>query len=188
MHAIEILTSEHRLIEATLDALLVWSEQAGRRNSTCCAAELRPFLAFLREFVDECHHGKEEQVLFAAMKAHGVAGPCGPIEVMLHEHDQGRALMARLEGFAQKPQPWTGDDLTEVADLALTYAALMRQHIRKEDTILYPMAAARLPEAAQRELSQGFERFERLEKSRGTYAQLQRLAVSLVARYRPRAA
>jgi hemerythrin-like domain-containing protein len=187
MQGIELLTSEHRLIEATLDALLVFSERAGRGVEPG-RAELKPFVAFLREFVDDCHHAKEEQVLFAAMKAHGVSGPSGPVAVMLREHEQGRELLAELDALAQAPEPWNAGDRERVADAALGYVALMRQHIRKEDTILYPMAVARLPERALGEIAEGMERFERLEKTRGTHEHLRRLAESLIASYRQRAA
>lgn len=187
MNAIDILSNEHRLIERTLDAILVWSDEVRRGKPHGDNAELRRFVTFLREFVDDWHHAKEEQILFATMKAHGISGPHGPCGIMLHEHDQGRALISALDCFARQAEPWSDDDRDAVAEAAITYAALMRQHILKEDTILYPMAAARLPADTWAELAQRLERFDRVETGPGTHVLLHRLAESLVAAHQPRA-
>ncbi len=41
-------------------------------------------------FADQCHHGKEEDLLFPAMEAAGIPRESGPIGVMLEEHNIGR--------------------------------------------------------------------------------------------------
>ena len=57
-------------------------------------------LEFLRVFVDKCHHGKEEDLLFPALIAGGVPKE-GPIAVMLHEHEMGRRYVkAMSEAYA----------------------------------------------------------------------------------------
>src|SRR5665647_273873 len=44
---------------------------------------------FLKVFVDKCHHGKEEELLFPALTKVGIPQD-GPIAVMLFEHEMGR--------------------------------------------------------------------------------------------------
>jgi len=46
-------------------------------------------LDFLKVFVDKCHHGKEEELLFPALVKAGIPHD-GPIAVMLFEHEMGR--------------------------------------------------------------------------------------------------
>ena len=69
--------SEHRLIERTLDALA-----ASPTRSACKAGddkeELQRFVTFIRGFADAHHHGKEEDILFAAMVEAGFPRQAGP--------------------------------------------------------------------------------------------------------------
>ena len=45
---------------------------------------------FIEVFVDKCHHGKEELILFPAMEVSGIPVENGPLGVMMHEHTTGR--------------------------------------------------------------------------------------------------
>jgi hemerythrin-like domain-containing protein len=144
MDAIETLMNEHRTIERVLDALTAFADETRRRGATD-REELGRFVTFLREFADAHHHHKEEGVLFEAMIAHGFPREAGPVAVMLHDHDQGRALVGVLAERSAAPDAWSDDDRQAIADAAHGFADLLRAHIQKEDRILYPMAEQRLP-------------------------------------------
>ena len=109
MDAIETLMSEHRTIEEVLDALEGFAEGV-RRKGTTERDELRGFVTFLREFADAHHHAKEEDILFRTMVEHGFPRDGGPILVMLHEHDQGRALIAAMAAKLEGSSPWATAD------------------------------------------------------------------------------
>ena len=153
MDAIETLMNEHRTIERVLDALVGFADETARKGSTE-KDELARFVTFLRQFADAYHHAKEEDVLFASMVEHGFPSNGGPIAVMLHEHDQGRAYVGGLAEKAAQAGAWTATDRQEVSDLARAFSDLLHAHIQKEDAILYPMAVHRLPEEALDEVSQ----------------------------------
>ena len=68
----------------------------------------------------------------------------GPIAVMLAEHDQGRAYTRGMVDAAQRLKQGDGDAAQQLVDNALGYAGLLRQHIQKEDQILFPMAVGAL--------------------------------------------
>src|SRR5690242_137842 len=106
MDAIETLMSEHRVIERVIDGLVAFVEGT-RRSGATDPQELSRFVHFIREFADACHHGKEEGILFAAMVEHGFPRQAGPIAVMLHEHDEGRAFVAVLAEKAAQQEPWS---------------------------------------------------------------------------------
>jgi len=74
-----------------------------------------------------------------------------------------------------------GDEaaLTRVRDGLLSYAGLLRAHIQKEDTILYPMADQALTEQDQAELAEAFERVEREEIGAGVHEKYHQLAHEL---------
>lgn len=107
-------------------------------------------LDFLKVFVDKCHHGKEEDFLFPALEAAGVPRQGGPIAVLLAEHQEGRRLVKAMAG-AQG---------AERAKAVRTYVNLLRDHIAREDGVLFPLADERLAPDRQAGLAQAYERLE----------------------------
>jgi hemerythrin-like domain-containing protein len=182
MDAIETLMNEHRAIERVLDGLVAFAGEI-RRTGTTEKEELARFVTFIREFADACHHGKEEDILFAAMVDQGFPRDGGPIAVMLHEHDQGRALVAALRGRADQRDPWSDADRQEIAEIANGFADMLRAHIHKEDAILYPMAEQHLPPEAMERVSAECEQFEERQTGAGEHERYHALADELVSRH-----
>lgn len=184
MDAIEILMNEHRLIEQTLDALGGFADEL-RRKASDDKAELSRFVTFIREFADRHHHGKEEDILFAAMVEAGFPRSGGPIAVMLWEHDQGRAYVKVLAELAAQAAPWSAEDRQRLADAAAGYASLLHAHIHKEDAILYPMAEQRLPPELQARVEADCAAYEARHAGAGEQDRLHALAAELLARHAP---
>lgn len=182
MDAIELLMNEHRLIERVLDAIEGFAEEARRKGSTE-KEELGRFVAFLREFADGCHHGKEENILFRTMVDNGFPAHGGPIPVMLGEHEQGRAYIGALAARAEQEGSWSAADLQAVADAALGYSELLRSHIHKEDAVLYPMAEQHLPPEVMERVGEECERFEAEQTGAGVHEKFHALAEELVQRH-----
>lgn len=185
MEATDLLMEEHRLIEKALDALEGWTVHLGRATDADEKAELARFVAFIRGFADAYHHGKEEDILFVAMGEHGFPRHVGPIAVMLHEHDLGRSLVAVLDGLAKQSAEWSKDDLARIAQTAQEFSRLLRQHIRKEDQVLYPMADARLPEPVKAEMLRRFQAFEEQRTQSGEQRGLRDLGQALIDAHAP---
>jgi hemerythrin-like domain-containing protein len=184
MDAIETLMGEHRIIEHGIDALAAFADEARRRTADE-REELGRFVTFIREFADACHHGKEEDILFKAMVEAGFPSQGGPIAMMLAEHDQGRAFVKQLAELAAAEAPWSPEDRERLAEAAHGYAELLRQHIYKEDTVLYPMAEAQLPPQVMERVNEACERFEVEETGSGEHERLHRLAEDLAERHAP---
>lgn len=111
---------------------------------------------FIRQYADRFHHAKEEDVLFKALIDNGMPKDNSPVAAMLMEHDQGRGFVREMELAVQAAQAGTAGYCQEIADNALGYAALLRDHIAKEDDILYPLAERVLPEAMRSGILQGY--------------------------------
>jgi hemerythrin-like domain-containing protein len=184
MDAIETLMNEHRLIERALEALVGFVDEL-RRRAGDDRPELARFVTFIREFADRHHHGKEEDILFAAMVEAGFPRSGGPIAVMLHEHDQGRAHVRVLADLAAQPTPWSGEDRERLGEAAYGYANLLHAHIHKEDAILYPMAEQRLPAELLAKVDRDCDGFEALQAAAGAPERLHALAEELVVRHAP---
>lgn len=160
MKATDELRQEHTAIEQMLQALEAAAARILRREPVP-VADLEAMVEFLSVFADRCHHGKEEEFLFPALEAAGIGREGGPIGVMLYEHTQGRALIARLGQAIGGIKSGSEAASADFAAAARDYAALLRQHIDKENNVLFFMAQARLSDAQDEELMRAFERVER---------------------------
>lgn len=117
-------------------------------------------LEFLKVFVDKCHHGKEEDLLFPAMEKAGVPKEGGPIGVMLIEHQQGRGYIKGMSEAFDKLKEGERKASVKIAENGASYSALLTQHIDKENNILFPMADKVLSKATQDKLNEEFEKLE----------------------------
>lgn len=148
--AIQMLVDEHVKILAEIDSL----EKECNKLSTGEEIDKNFFtkkIDFIKNYADKFHHAKEEDILFTELCKDSVEMHCNPIPQMLHEHDLGRAFVKGMEeGVAE-------NDKDKVIKNAIGYAELLREHIYKEDNILYPMADEALPEDAQEEMLKKFE-------------------------------
>lgn len=180
MEAIRLLMKEHRLIELVCDALLPFAG-GERREQADDRAELQRFVAFFRGFADECHHRKEEDILFRAMIAAGLPRHGGPVAVILLEHDEVRRYVAALQDLAALPRPWSTADRDRLVHSASAYAELLFEHIRKEDAILYPLAEQHLPPEAKAQVDSTCARFD-VEQAAGVQ-RLRLLGEDLVSRH-----
>ena len=137
----DLLTREHRLIQRGAVALarLCAHVRHGGELDPDVAGE---FVRFFRDYADDHHHAKEEDILFPWMKASGFMQGAGPIEVMLMDHCQSREHMAAMDAARERVRASADDQ--EARELFIrhgeAYATLLWQHIWKEDNILYPMA------------------------------------------------
>jgi hemerythrin-like domain-containing protein len=181
MDAIETLMGEHRVIEGGIDALVAFADEVLRGSDD--RAELARFVTFIREFADAHHHGKEEDILFKVMVEAGFPERGGPIGVMLMEHDMGRARVKVLADHAAGSGSWTPEERGRIAEAAHGYAQLLREHIHKEDAILYPMAEQRLPPHLLDRVNEECQAFEAHEAGKGVPDRLRALAGELAARH-----
>lgn len=160
MTPVEILMNEHRNIERMLDCLeaMTITFLAERRIESGFAREA---VAFLQEYADRCHHGKEEARLFSALEEHGLEPDCGPTAVMRHEHDQGRERIKEMVDAIAAGERNDDEAPARFARAARTYLGLLREHIQKEDHCLFPMVNQMLDTQAMQDLQKHFAQFER---------------------------
>jgi hemerythrin-like domain-containing protein len=175
MKATEILMSEHRVIERVITALETAVDQMAKGKT------IRPdfFITsadFIKGFADGCHHKKEEGVLFTTMAANGASMERGPIAVMLFEHEQGRIFTRGMREAALRLQAGEPEAKDEIVRNTLGYAALLRQHIAKEDQILFPMADRLIPSSQYDQVTDAFEHVEHEETGEGVHEKYLALA------------
>lgn len=148
-----MLRDEHRRILQVVDAMTAHLDR-GRRSAS--PDILRDCVEFFRLYTDALHHGKEEDLLFESLTERGFSRNSGPISVMLHEHQIGRALVRQMAGLLDQleadPEAWR-----EYDHAARSYAGLIHRHIEREDHGLFGMANQAIEEPECRRLCDAYD-------------------------------
>lgn len=121
---------------------------------------------FLKIFADKCHHGKEENYLFKELVNKGITNEGGPIGVMLQEHAQGRDYIAQMSSSFDER------NIKGFNNAAELYRDLLRQHIEKENDVLFMMADKVINEQEQNLLFEQFEQHEENVIGHGVHEKL----------------
>jgi hemerythrin-like domain-containing protein len=159
MKATEHLKKEHEAVLRMLDIMnaVALKLENGENVET---GDFDAMLNFLRVFVDKCHHGKEENILFPKLVDSGIPNEGGPIGMMLYEHTNGREF---IRGFAEGIARYKEGDkgaISLITGNIRGYGELLTSHIFKENNILYEMADMHLSDQEQKELLARFEQLE----------------------------
>lgn len=182
--ATRILREEHDAILGMLDALEAAAHraEAGHPIPPHILTDLQEFFTL---FADRCHHGKEEELLFPLLERKGVPNAGGPLHCMLTEHDDGRALVKAMAANAEGCTNGDSSARMAWAQAARGYANLLRNHIWKENEILFRLAERLMSTEEQAELAEQFTKVEEQKMGPGTHARLhsnmRRLVQEMVA-------
>src|SRR3989338_2871891 len=139
-HMIDTLQKEHEKILSFLDKLEAVNQKIQKIKS--CQAEDKEW-AELKHIVEhligaEPHHQREEQILFPELEKRCVFGPP---QVMLQEHEELRKHKHELERLGQEAETLNFNDLKKQLDATAKFLVFnLRDHIFKENNILYPTA------------------------------------------------
>lgn len=174
----ETLTSslrrDHEVILKFLDKLEVRLNE-WHRSGTIDPRQLRTFIDFAKTFTDKCHHGKEERCLFPCLERKGIPRENGPIGVMLYEHELGRQMIRSIELLLDA----LGAEKSaheEIMRLCGSYIELLRQHIDKENGILFPMGEAVADEEDVERTNICYEHVEHVDVGHHVHERLKKLA------------
>lgn len=140
-HVIHTLVEEHDVILSFLDKLEATNQEIQKldaydENNT----ELYRNLASIAEHLihAEPHHEREEEVLFPAVEARGVTGPTRIMEL---EHVDLRRYKKDIQFLAQNVARMNFEEFKRRLDGTAKLLILsLRDHIFKENNILYPTA------------------------------------------------
>ena len=135
MQVTQELINEHQLILKYLDLMERYIKiSQENKDENLLLENAQGFISFIQNFIDTYHHAKEEDILFKYLQAPGVLSHCNPLPVMLSDHEQGRMYTQNMKDAL------ANNDLKTLCDNACAYSQTLKQHIFKEDNILYPMA------------------------------------------------
>lgn len=170
MLATKTLMEEHQLILKYIELMTCYISHS---DTTILLTNAHRFIEFIHEFADNFHHTKEEDILFRYLSAPDVLTHCNPLPQMLHEHDKARELVRAMEEAIVK------NNLTVLVAAMNQYANLLKEHIFKEDNILYPMAERGLSDTATTALLKEYAAAEQHFNSAAIWQKYQTLYTEL---------
>jgi hemerythrin-like domain-containing protein len=183
MSATTVLRFEHEKILAVIDCIrAACSAETGSGNFD--VDTFRQGVDFIRNYADAWHHAKEEVHLFPALETAGMPREGGPIGVMLHEHEIGRAHVRTMAENLDAAAGGDGQARATVVEHALAYSDLLVGHIQKEDGILFEMADRVLPPDEHQRLEKVYESAIPEGATAETGARYERIAGKLCERWK----
>ncbi|MGE5544050.1 MAG: hemerythrin domain-containing protein [Bacillota bacterium] len=178
MKATKQLIDEHRAVNLMLkifDHVLTKTE--------IDLEDVEQIIGFLKGFVDKCHHGKEEDLLFPELVQHGMSESDGPIGQMLYEHQTGRSYIAEMDKAVESLKNGESDAGQRLIEAGRQYQELLGSHIEKENQVLFKMADSLLDETVQDRLYEEFETLEMERMGPGQHERYHELLEDLAAKY-----
>jgi hemerythrin-like domain-containing protein len=167
------LKRDHDLIEKVIKSVEITISLL-QNNKKIPESILMPVIDFTKNFVDVCHHGKEENSLFPSLEKTGMPRHMGPIATMLMEHEVTKKIAREIEASA-RAYLQTNDSSKLVLDLT-SYVEHIKKHLWKENNRLFIMAEMRLQQFSE-QVEQSFDSVEKekltmLKKDRSYYEKL----------------
>jgi hemerythrin-like domain-containing protein len=181
MGPVEELREEHGAIMKVFAVL----QEIGRRmehREPFSSDHLGRIMEFLEVFVDQCHHGKEEQFLFPALGKKNLPSK-DLLRELISEHHAGREMVRtmkeQLPGMSREPDPVPG----QLVQTARRYMEIFRTHIRKENGVLFPEARQSLTWDEQQLMAGMFQRLEEEKIGKGRHEEFHRVIEMLAKSY-----
>jgi len=117
-------------------------------------AVLEDFIHHSHHYADRFHHGKEEDILFKMTDS-----SLAIVQAMLADHASARAYLKMAEDGLH------GGDTEMTAEGLRKYADLMRNHIRRENDIMFPWLDRTITAEQKSELMEKFDKVDTREGS-----------------------
>jgi hemerythrin-like domain-containing protein len=117
--------------------------------------------------------------LFVALEEHGIPNEGGPIGMMLLEHEEGRTYVRAMFDALGKIEAGDPSAQAALCENAKQYLRLLREHIQKEDDILFRMADEVIADDEQRQLLKNFEAHEAEEMGAGVHEHYLKIVAEL---------
>ena len=147
------LVEEHAVIKRVIALIPAVSSRLSAGLSDIDRRTITEIIDFVRNFADRFHHAKEEDLLFKYLDEQSDI-----LKAMVSEHEIGRGHIRATEDALGR------NDAAEAGTRLAAYGALLTEHIRKEDEILYPWMDRELRDA---QIGQLFARFREVDERFG---------------------
>jgi hemerythrin-like domain-containing protein len=153
--ATQNLENDHVFILRLIDIMEAMVQQHSTNSD-----HLELVANLIRKFADGFHHAKEEKLLFPLMITKGFSDQQGPIALMLTEHDLGRLYTKEISNNIELLKQDKNFVLPKIYLNMKNYINMLRNHIAKENNVLFRMADQVLSTDEQQNLLTEFAKAE----------------------------
>ena len=156
MHpALRVISLEHRSIASVLSGLSHFAERGLEGEKVPDARVFRAMLHYLDLFAERMHHPKEDAYLFARLRARTHLAN-DVLDRLQQDHFFGAGALRAVEHaflrYEEGGAPFFADFAREVR----RYVAFHREHMRVEETYVFPLAELELTEEDWRAIEIAF--------------------------------
>jgi hemerythrin-like domain-containing protein len=133
------LYSEHRSIAAVLSGMEALVRAAGERGEQIDPKVFRAMLYYLDVFPEREHHPKEEAVLFPIIRRRTREGDA-VLDELGREHEAGERAIRELEQAFLRYEEGGEPEFEPFAEAVERFVGRYREHMRKEEREILPLA------------------------------------------------
>ena len=156
MKATRALRNEQELIDRFLAVFGMGVVYAGQNKP------IQPgFFVYASKFIKgyiEDGYFKKEEVLLKALEEKGIAADAGPLGQMFKDIQESRNLSAEISAAARQWQAGNTDGRTGIIWAASSYSSILRQHVDRSRTTIFPLAEQLISYEDQHQLAESFNR------------------------------
>ncbi len=156
---IETLEHDHQFINKVVATMAVLAENL-QGEGPVDPEMLRDLVQFMRMFAEQCHHGKEEQQLFAVVARKALPQTWRMLEVIDKEHGRVHTLTDELQRAVSAYVLDPGVGRESLISALRGIVAFYPRHIWKEEYLVFPVLRQLLSPAEQEEIARGFDEID----------------------------
>jgi len=136
---LNIIRDEHRSIAAILHGMEYLVDRIRARKAKIDPRVFRAMIYYLDTFSERMHHPKEDRYLFRALRGRGEEA-AAVIADLEREHAAGGETLRRLEQCMLRYEEGGAKEFPAFAQAVETFVREYRDHIRKEEEVVLPLA------------------------------------------------
>jgi branched-chain amino acid transport system ATP-binding protein len=153
--ALQVISNEHRSMWRLTVALDELRGDLGNRDEKPDAELFGMILDYIEQYIEQVHQPKEEQYLYRAVLNRSAEGR-EMIEEFQREHAASPEIVARLRSLLKHAVRNYPDGVSEFQTGLEEYITMMRRHIMKEESVLFPLARKTLNDVDWDEINSAF--------------------------------
>ncbi|WP_321922113.1 hemerythrin domain-containing protein [Paraburkholderia guartelaensis] len=164
--AIQVILTEHRRLTSIVSGMQRVVDGMATGSGLSSAMLMRAMLYYINEFPEQIHHPKEEQYLFARLRARTDEFDA-VIGELARQHEEGKRRIQALERALTRYELAGADMLPALRNGVYGYADFYASHRHLEESVILPGAQRYLTASDWMEIDEAFganrDPFESLE-------------------------
>ena len=152
----ENLIQEHKKISELLNILKKISDKI-KSKDVFYTNDVEEIVNYLIILIEKSHHGKEEGVLYQELILSGIPKEKIPLSIINYEHTLSRRYLKEINSCVVNCK--IGNDFSGelLADSITNYVVVIRNHIKREEETVFPLANDLFSDEKQIEIIHKFE-------------------------------